>query len=301
MAEDGHLYTLSPIVDAAGVKLNYTGRNVASTFPGYCSFHDTHVFKEIDFDEKNVPDTLSSKQMIIFFLRAISIEGWKKQSIVNSMKDLSLALEKNDFKKISEILEISFEMAKEVIVNPDAIIWSLKGHVQGLKDMQELMGTLLWQIANNKFHGTINYHWKFSSGSNIAVASGVSPLWDTKGKKLYASIRGPGLEEKMCHVGITIFEFGGQTNVLMSCLKKDHEVLKELFSQINDLSKNESEFKTWLTEFILENCENVVFRPSFINKLSPDQKNELEAAACWNLMHSQPPKKNLSFCFFRNN
>lgn len=296
LSEKDHVYTLRPNVENM-VELKYTGRHVATTFSGLCSFHDIKIFSEIDFKTNSIPQKISQKQMTLFFLRAISIEHWKKQNTVNTFEELVPTLKAEDFDKASKLLGISEGEVKTAIKNPEVLEWSLLGEVKGLEDLEEFKGSLLWQINNGKLHGTINHYWKIDSRASVAVVSGCSPLWDTKMVSLYGKAI-PGVDRRMAHMGITIFEVNGVTHVVISHLKKDVGIVGSLMVQINELAGNMPLFKKWLTEFVLENCENVVFRPSFIEGLTPDQKNELEAAARWSLRSGLAPRKDFTFCFF---
>lgn len=298
LVEDGHVYTLETSIGRFGpeLKLKRTGRGIASTFPGFCSYHDNNLFNEIDFNADRIPIVFTDRQKALFFLRAVSIEGWKKQSVLNSFDSLTVALSRNNFSEVSKILKLPEEIAQDAIKKPQMLESSMRGHLQGLEDMEKTMGSLLWQRRKNKFHSTISYHWIFNFKSNIAVVSGVSPLRDIEGKFLYKKHL-PALGE-MCHLGLTVFEAQGKVNVLISYLKKDQHILGPLLEQVCILAKDESRMMKWVSEFIAENCENVVFRPKFINSLSSQQKDELEKVFAWGPLYGGPPKKDFSFSFF---
>ncbi len=297
LSRDGHVYILKASLGDKILKLKYEGRNRASTFSGFCAFHDNQIFREIDFVSGNIPDSFEDRQKVLFFLRAISLEGWKKQNIVNSIGQIATALEENDYQKISELLSLPTGSAEDIIKNPDAIIWSLRGHAKGLEDVEGVEGSINWQLRNKKYHMTTTHHFKLNLHSAVAIASGISPLWDLEGVSLYGGPM-PGIEQRMAHMSFTLFAKNNETHILFSFLKKDKSIFEPLMVQFDGLLNNQQVLAKKITEFSLENCENIVFSPAFIDSLTPEQKEELESAASWTLMDSSKPHSNLSFTFF---
>jgi len=90
----GHVSILEPEQGKIGIYPR--GRNQATTFTGVCGPHDTNIFREIEFQTGSIPTQLTAKQLTLFFLRAVLLESWKKQSIVNSLEDIATSIEAGD-------------------------------------------------------------------------------------------------------------------------------------------------------------------------------------------------------------
>ena len=95
---------------------------MATTFAGFCNYHDTTIFKEIDFGKYNSFDPNNKRQMVLLPLRAVAREYWLK---LNIDKDYSILADygiKKNLNKIMEILNVDKNNAKQIIDNIDEMI-----------------------------------------------------------------------------------------------------------------------------------------------------------------------------------
>lgn len=288
---DGHVFTFEE--DPSGIKLKRKGRNRASTFTGFCAFHDNFLFNDIDFQAQNIPASFSNRQLALFYLRAIALEMWKKQNVVNTFGGIVNALQRNDFDEAGKLLKLSASEVQLAIQRPDAIIWSLEGHAKALKESYSVFEAVIRQLNIDKFHNLKFKSFELNGPAKIAVASGFSPLEDLDGRNLYNVY-----PARMAHAGVTVIGDQDRLHVLFAYQKRDQSILEGLFGQINDLFSNQPLFKSWLTAYILENCENIILSPNFVATLEETQIAELELAARWVSSTGQPPARNLSFSFF---
>lgn len=293
--ESGHLFTLESHSKGPGLVLTKTGRNKASTFTGLCSHHDTTVFREIDFSRNSIPAEFSDRQRTLFFLRALLLEGWKKQSIVNSLHDIAKSIEARDLPKLSSLLQVPETELSEALSEPEVIAWSVQGNIKGLEEFRELARSIFGQLDRGKFHNTITHHWRPRARSEVATSSGFSPLEDLAGNRFYAPDL---LPPRMTHLSLTVFPDGDFTNVLISHQRRDRNLLSSLLEQINEKFNRPDGWQQWLTEFMLEHSENILFRPSFVQSLGQPERDAIERAASWTSAQDRPPERDLPVRFF---
>ena len=72
---------------------------------------------------------------------------------------------------------------------------------------------------------------------------------------------------------VTVLPQSNKSYIIYSYLKDDEAYFTNLISQIN--TKSEVEIKRYFNNLIPEYSENIVFNPSYWNKLSEYQKNDL--------------------------
>ncbi len=86
ISRDGHVYSFIPDPENirkhnGKLKPQLLGINKASTFTGFCSFHDNNIFSEIE----NQPFRSSQKQCFLLAYRSFSREIFTKRALVSSL------------------------------------------------------------------------------------------------------------------------------------------------------------------------------------------------------------------------
>lgn len=73
LAENGHVIAIRPRFSAAGPEIEFKsiGRNEASTFSGFCSYHDSSLFKAIDAKPLDLSD---ERQLFLIAYRSVTRE-----------------------------------------------------------------------------------------------------------------------------------------------------------------------------------------------------------------------------------
>ncbi len=74
LVDAGHVHMIQP--SSSGVRFEKVGRNKATTFTGYCGFHDNSIFAPIDFGDDRIFDIENNAQLSLLTLRAIAKEYW---------------------------------------------------------------------------------------------------------------------------------------------------------------------------------------------------------------------------------
>ena len=289
----GHVYTFK--TQPSGLALSRLGRNKATTFSGLCNHHDTQLFREIDFSNQSIPTVFTPRQKTLFFLRALLLEGWKKQSIVNSLGDIAKGIEAKDALKVAALLNVSEKEIVDTLVNPEPFAWSIEGNIKGLDEFRAQSRAVFGQLRSGKFHNTVTHHWRLRSRIEAVVTTGFTPIWDLEGTHLYDLSKMP---PRMSHMSLTVFPDGEFVNVFISHHRLHQARLQKLMDQIGKHFSKATGWQDWLTEFMLEHSENIVMRPSFIEALKPTERDALEKAVRWTSTDSRPPETYLPFCFF---
>ena len=73
LARFGHVYMFQ--TTGQGHQLSLVGHNTATTFTGFCAEHDSHLFREVDFDNSRSFDPASPRQAVLLALRASARES----------------------------------------------------------------------------------------------------------------------------------------------------------------------------------------------------------------------------------
>ncbi|SHN00572.1 hypothetical protein SAMN02746066_04338 [Anaerosporobacter mobilis DSM 15930] len=231
-----------------GYSTKRVSKNDATTFYGFCEYHDSVVFQEIELKpyENNV------KQNCLFAYRACAQEYHKKQREIKAIQ--------NCFKdNPSLFLE-------------DEFVMSYKLRKLALDDVNQTMDIFNNGINNDNYDIMENYVYEFDNQYDFAVTTTFCPAEDLIGKQLndiYSTN-----PERLKAVFITVIPVVGKTYFIISCLKEDYSNLKSYFEQIENL--NEDELKVFLNNVIPEYSENIVLSPRLWGEWTNFSKKEYE-------------------------
>lgn len=231
MSEEGFEIVVEPIV-----------RSKATTFTGFCEFHDNIVFEPIE-KFKYSPD--NSEQNALFAFRALAKEWHAKLGA----------------KKVSE---------EFLTKNPNTQLMEahLMGTELGLSDIQKHVDMFKEILLEKKFDLLETKYISFNQEYLLAVSSGITSPFDFEGNKLNHLTINLDIPSKFLF--LTIFPEDGKTHVLLSYLKKDKNFYSFIETQL--LNKNEDTQKQKITNLITINSENLVLAPSLWNKLEKSQQ-----------------------------
>ena len=238
ISEKGHVYSL--------LKNQLQGINKASTFPGFCSYHDTTVFRPIDFKKDIRVQRFSDEQVCLFHFRALAKEYCAKRDAIKTFHNIE---SKND------VIDLGIP---------------IKGQTQGLRDMEKDLRDCIDQLTSKKYKLIKCFHFIISSKPMFVTNIYTSPVVDFNDEKMndfYGEVGSIFL------LGINIFPNFDKYYVLITWHKRHH---KKAIYMINQLKKmNNHDKKIMLSKFILAHAENIFFRPSFINEQTTDWNNNM--------------------------
>ncbi len=214
------------------------GRKAATTFTGFCSYHDNIVFKPIE-ESDYVPG--DARQETLFAFRALAKEWHAKLRARN---------------------------AYSAHADHPILALGLEGTELALKDIERHVETFRQILLEGHLELLETVHISFEQEYGLAVSSGVSFPYDFEGGRLdHLHL---DLKEPSRFLFLTVFPQSGKTHVLLSYLAEHREFYSFIKSQLFDVSPDQQKIR--LNNLIMMNCENLVLAPSHWNKFSSDQQ-----------------------------
>ncbi|PGC57842.1 hypothetical protein COM24_05600 [Bacillus toyonensis] len=250
VSDDGHVYHIRGKVEKSELKpvFKRLSRNTASTFFGFCNYHDTVFFKPIEQQEYNQEPI----QNFLFAFRALTLQYHNKNR--------ELFLLQNHFKEFPDLM----------LNGEDVYRYRL-----ALLDISDCAKQ--YEIFNNNYmksnfervrtlYRKLDFEVNFASSASFAVRN------DLKGNtinEVYTNIK----TEKMPLIFITIYPIENGTNILLSYHQDDDVIYREYFDQLEKLTIND--LLKHLNFLLIEYTENIFFKPSWIDSMVDKQKESI--------------------------
>lgn len=249
IARDGHVYTMNPSMQdlekskgKLGIEL--VGINKASTFTGFCKYHDKELYKEIE-DEKIVP-TLS--QLFLLSYRAICREIFTKMSSLD-------VFDKTKMIKNNQVMEL--------LIKP-----MLLGTKAAIRDLEKIKITYDSSLLNQNFSNYSYYYLLLDKPLPLVSSGAIFPHHDFKGN-LLQDLGDINVEaDELAFNAITLDSsgamlfFGRKSLVATKFIKS--------FCEVDDSLK----VSTFIN-FLFTHCENVCVCPDWWDSLSTSQRDKL--------------------------
>ncbi|WP_294126205.1 SEC-C domain-containing protein [uncultured Clostridium sp.] len=249
ISENGHvrIYDLLNKV-RKGTSTKEVSKNSATTFYGFCEYHDSVVFKEIEL----LPYTASEKQNFLHAYRTCAQEYHKKNRMLKAIQ--------NCFKD------------NPIVVNIPGFIESYENMELSFKDVEKYMNIFNEAFKNNDFNILESYVYKFDQMYDFAVTTMFNPTFDINGKMLNDIYSKD--EERLKSVFISILPTQTNSFFIISYLKEDFEHFKEYLEKIKAFT--DDQLKIFLNNLIPTYSENIVLSPRLWDKWTPFSRREYE-------------------------
>jgi len=236
ISEDGKVvmihYTPKTPVEFAHIY----GRKQATTFSGFCNYHDQEVFKDID--NKEFQEEI--KQIFQYAYKAFVSEYYKKITDCNFSGNFANS---NDIYKYLE-----------------------KGQQMAVYDFLAKKLEFDNAIINENFNCLVNVVWEFDKEVNFAACGYYAPIVDLE-RNLIQDLE---KDEIVSHIYFNVFPESGRSIALLSWLKSDGKNLLNLQKQLNSLSGKEREY--YISNLVIDNTDNIVIKPSSWENLNEVEK-----------------------------
>lgn len=255
IAESGHVLTVKPtmkeMIESEGnPQPRKIGVNNASVFPGFCSRHDTTLFRSIEGKSLSlVKDTA-----FLFSYRAIAYERFAKEAQFRSTDIQREADRGHPFWKQAMI-----QMHLATVV---------AGIRVGMRDMDRWKSQFderLLSGAREDFHFVAV---RFDQVLPVVACGAFHPEFDLKGNPLQQLGRD---SVDFDHVTLTVTTFEAQTIVVFGWIGRDDgpaKALAESFAAIDDVRKADA-----LVRLLFIHTDNLFLRPSWWEALpEPDRQ-----------------------------
>lgn len=231
-----------------GFATHRLSKNEATTFYGFCEYHDSVVFKEIE----TVPYSKQIKQNFLYAYRACAQEFHKKTRQIKAMQGC--------FKDNPSIIFM------------EGFVESYRNIMLSYSDVKEYMDIFNNSFINNNFDILENYVFEFNERYDFAVTTTFNPTYDLNGEQIndiYSTD-----EQRLKGVFFSVLPTQDRSYMILSCLKEDYKTLESYFSQIKSL--NENNLKIFLNNALPTFSENIVLSPRLWNKWTNFSKREYE-------------------------
>ena len=255
IAEVGHVLTVKPtmkeMIETEGnPQPRKIGVNKASVFPGFCSRHDTTLFKPIEGQSL----VLTKDTAFLFSYRAIAYERFAKEAQLRSTHIQREADRGQPFWKQAAIqMHLATFIAGIQIGMRDMDLW------KGQFDARLMSG------ARDDFHFVAV---RFDQVLPVVACGAFHPEYDFQGKPLQQLGR-DGVD--FDHITLTVTTFEAQTIAVFGWIGSDDgpaKILAESFVALHDSRKADA-----LVRLLFIHTDNLFLRPSWWEGLrEPDRR-----------------------------
>lgn len=262
IASDGHVYAfknkdLYEVFNNNGFSpLKKLGIRTASTFKGFCSFHDNYLFSSIE--KQNF--MLDKKQILSLFYRGFALEYYKKKTVLSNAKNI--------FKPLLESFDSSnLEMgALHLISN-----W--KRAKMDFDDLVKLNEYLVEAWDHKEFKKLETYAIQITDEIPF-VCTGLFAIYQDLNGKILQDIYNydtPSLEYTSLNV---FYAKDGSSWIVWSWLKKNNSINNIIVEQLKEYSITDQ--IGIIANFMILYTENTYFSIKYIDSLSSASKQKIE-------------------------
>jgi len=223
------------------VEFEEMGRKKASTFSGFCSFHDQTIFDPID----NYSYTRGNKeQEFLYAFRSFARGYATKRTAVNLLDRMNKLFPSEEYESL-----------------PPARIRAY-GIRRTMNDFERCRKIFYNSLLSKSYYRIETDVIVFDSEYSFAVSAAFYLLGDSNGK-----LKNDPLDPNkyIAPFFLTIFPDCGKTFVLMSYFKKDKDIYSFLKSQV--VNNTIEQQQVIISNIVVINSENIVFSPDRFNSL----------------------------------
>lgn len=240
IAKDGMVIAIKKNIEPFN-KIQPLGKKVASTFTGFCGYHDNALFMPIE--DKQYLGTLQQK--FLFAYRAFAYEAHKKMEMNKMMKLFS-------------------EKVGRRVVN--------QGIANNLDVDTPYVNELFKKcFLSDNYTDLITYDFTLDYEVGFTISTILSPRYDLSGKKIndFKNIKKP-----IHNMFLTIFPDNGKTYLLFSWFKESDSVYKKWIYQFKSLTTDKQ--LSFLNVFIPMESENFYINPDLWDEFGEDGRMEFQ-------------------------
>lgn len=269
LSENGEVlqFSLDNISEVGIFNMKKVGRKKATTFTGFCGYHDKEIFKPIE-DKDYTPG--DAEQEFIFAYRTIAKEYHAKKTTINIYTKLLQMAEKNDIETMKNYFpNVSNESIQRLKLTAKHFI---EGSDMSLKDLEKYNTAMKINLSRKRYNKIETKVIEFDEEYSLAVSSTFYMTNDLEGNIINDL---SNFKATMIPTMLTVVPQNGKTYVLISYFSKHRERFKFIDNQI--LNKPKDEQKIIISNLIIEYCENFVFSPTKWETMDENEKKNIVA------------------------
>jgi hypothetical protein len=245
LQRDGHVKGPSYQIerdDSLSMTWQDIGRNLASTFEGFCSTHDTSLFLPIDTKPFDVTD---QQQSFLYAYRAVARE-------LHSTMEAAIRVQSMYQKRVEAGIDTGDQPERAGLMAVERMLHAHSTFVYKSK--------LDRALVNEQYDVLTHTVITFTAQSPAVAASAFFDL-DTRPN-----------DEEAPRVALNIFAISkDETIAVFSYMEKDGETVEEY---IRDVSESEGLYQKYrLSRMLLMHAENFVIAPSLFDTWSPEKRS----------------------------
>lgn len=259
LSKDGYVLSIEYGMEDMIFKpeLKEIGKKKASTFNGFCDFHDTEIFKPIEIQNYEIGN---KEQEYLFAYRALAKEFYAKKTGLNIFNKI-LNMSKDELTELQEYCGLpKNDINKEILEAP------LEGTKDSTEELESLRIRMNKNLDNEKYYKIMTNVITFPKEYNIAVSSSFFISHDLEGNMINDLIRFKNVKPLF----LTIFPQDGNTYILFSYLKNDKNYFDFIEKQI--MNKNLEKKKIIISNILAINAENIFLSPDQWDKRGNENK-----------------------------
>jgi hypothetical protein len=264
IAENGHVYSFNPFNPMISKgKINnevdypsLIGLNQASTFTGFCGFHDSKTFRKLETE----PFESTQEKCFLLSYRAFSFELFKKRAALDSI---------DIFRKADTGLSLDQQRGLQAYVTSAQI--AIEHTLDEMEDRKKIFDT---SLSNNNYDTLKFLVVNFDRIPDILCSGGFNPEFDFQGKQLQNRLDFGKLLETI-YFSLIITDNGGAA--VFGWLDRSDMASTKFIRSLRNLNK--SQIPDAIGRLAFEYLENVFFAPKFWNCLSQRDKGIIKNRA----------------------
>ena len=249
IADSEHVMVTDPLNKVRqGYITKKISKNKATTFYGFCEYHDNFLFQDIELKEY----VNEIKQNFLYAYRMVAQEYHKKERVLSSLQN---CVKNNPSILLSPIMVENYRMM-----------------ALSRNDAKELMDIFNDSYVNQNFDILHNYVYKFNQQYQFAVTTMYVPASTLAGEELVDIYSKE--QDRLPSVFLTVIPCNNCSYFIMSCLNSDYAKIKKYFDDVEILT--EIELKRFLNWTLPTYSENIVLSPKLWNSWNSEAKKEYE-------------------------
>ena len=232
-----------PMDKKRGIELDMVGKNVATTFKGFCKEHDDKLFADIE-KYKWRPD---DKSTFLFTYRTVCSELQNKQEFIKRIK---YVMDKRGliYDKLPGYVQEDYNSYESAITDLLRVKKQCDLYLQNKINNFPIVGTIL-DIPK----------------ANFAVSGYYCPQYDFEHRQM---------NDKSWKIGFPVFvnmiPYEDKTVVFLTAYRNDYKkIFKNYFKDIEDLPETSKEI--FLTNIAIKCSDNLIIKPSAAKNLTGEQ------------------------------
>lgn len=259
ISENGHVMAFRPnmktLIETEGKILpKRLGIKQASTFTGFCEFHDGKTFELIE----KYPFKPEYEQCFLLSYRALCRELFTKKAALDSVEI---------YRQADKGQPIDMQRQMQSFVNLNKM--ALEKSFQELSDRKEKYDNIL---LSHDFSGFSYYGFFIDRVPEVLCSGGFAPEYDFKGNLLQDYLN---LKKDLESLYFSIVPFENVGVAVFGWVESEGSSCIEFIKSLHEL-KADGETGNALIRFIFDSLENTFFKQSWWASLSEQDKNVLQ-------------------------